>query len=166
MSVFAGVGDLSVCRPPEMSLDLPVAQLWCHMKVSFTLFLVFFCWIFQFSLMTFYWIFLKFCFSFEARGHISWASDPEGLSPGSSFSSSTFPGTRVTCVFVYIFHIFGFFPWLLNVGKLLLGSHLVFLSIVVAIGLGFHPITPEIHRLRTFSLHQDVHCLLYRNLHF
>ena len=38
-----------------------------------------------------------------------------------------------------IFHTFGFFPLLLKVGKLLLGSHLVFVPIVVAIGLGLHP---------------------------
>ena len=62
---------------------------------------------------------------------------------------------------VPISHTFGFFPWLLNVGKLLLGSNLVFVPIVVAIGLGLHPITPAIPRLRTFSLHQDVHCLLF-----
>ena len=53
-----------------------------------------------------------------------------------------------------IFHTFGSFPWLLNVGKLLLGSHLVFVPIVVAIGLGLHPITPAIPRLRTFLLHE------------
>ena len=67
---------------------------------------------------------------------------------------------------VPIFDTFGFFPWLLNVGKLLLGAHLVFVTIVVAIGLGLHPITSAIPRLQTFSLHQDVHCLLNRNLNF
>ena len=76
-----------------------------------------------------------------------------------------FPFVYRSVTVVPIFHTFGFFPWLLNVGKLLLGSHLVFVQIVVAIGLGLHPIMPAIPRLRTFSLHQDVHCLLNRNLH-
>ena len=30
------------------------------------------------------------------------------------------------------------------------------------VGLGLHPITPAIPRLRTFSLHQDVHCVIVK----
>ena len=48
-SVFAGVGDLSVCHPREVSRGVPVDQLWCHIKVSFPLFLAFISWKCNFS---------------------------------------------------------------------------------------------------------------------